>query len=87
VTATWEGLAGALAGVPKLHGARCAGLSWAFDETDNPEIVEYAINLCGTCPALAGCKEYFYSLPPRKRPSGIVAGINTNSGTNRKTAA
>jgi hypothetical protein len=37
MSATWEGLASALAGIPELPGARCRGQWSVFDQTDHPE--------------------------------------------------
>ena len=71
---TWQGLSAALAGIPELPGARCRGRWSVWDETDNPEIIEYAKNQCQACPALAECKEWFESLKASKRPIGTVAG-------------
>jgi WhiB family redox-sensing transcriptional regulator len=73
VSATWESLSGALSGIPELNGARCRGEWSTFDETDDPEIVDYALNLCRSCPALAECEQWLQSLLPRKRPVGVVA--------------
>ena len=70
----WEAIASALAAAPRLPGARCVGDWSIFDETDNPEIVEYAKNQCQACPALAECRSWFESLKPSKRPPGTVAG-------------
>jgi hypothetical protein len=64
----------ALAGIPRLPGARCVGKSDLFDATDCPELAEAALNLCRGCPALAGCAAWFDSLPRRQRPTGVVAG-------------
>lgn len=74
MSATWESLAGALAGIPDLSGARCRGQWSIWDETDNPEVIEYAKNQCEACPALAECREWADSLKPSKRPLGVVAG-------------
>ena len=71
---TLDPLLEAMRGIPKLEGAKCSG-EWAvFDETDNPEIVEYACHLCASCDALAACREWFDSLPRTRRPEGVVAG-------------
>jgi WhiB family transcriptional regulator, redox-sensing transcriptional regulator len=70
----WSSLAGALTGVPELRGARCRGQWEVWDETDDPELIEFAKNQCLACPALAECKEWFVSLKPSKRPIGTVAG-------------
>ncbi|WP_406813980.1 hypothetical protein [Mycobacterium sp. M23085] len=69
-----SGLFDALGSIPELTGARCRGQSQVFDETDDPDLVEYAQSLCQTCPALLACTSWLASLPPRKWPSGVVAG-------------
>lgn len=66
---------------PQLPGARCLG-RWALfdpaDGDDDHQVVERlhaeAITLCRQCPALTQCTNWFHSLPPTKRPSGVVAG-------------
>jgi hypothetical protein len=63
----------ALRAAPTLRGARCAGRWEIWDETDDPEIVEFAKNQCLACPVLAECRSWFESLKPSKRPIGIVA--------------
>jgi hypothetical protein len=75
VTAEWEGLAGALAGVPELPGARCIGAWEIFDnEHGSAELQGYAINLCQSCPALTACRDWTRQLRPSQRPGGIIAG-------------
>lgn len=46
----WGDLAAALTAIPDLHGARCKGNWEVFDDTDHPEIVEYALHQCANCP-------------------------------------
>ena len=56
-----------------------------WDETDDPELVEYAKNQCLACPVLAECRSWFESLRPSKRPIGTVAGQLVDQ--HRKVAA
>jgi hypothetical protein len=79
----WNGLLTALAGAPALPGARCRGKPHLFDEgrPDEPDDVvaarhAQALGLCQRCPALDACAQHFASLPPRKRPGGVVAGCH-----------
>ncbi len=82
---TWSSLSGVLAGIPELHGARCRGQWEVWDETDDPELVEYAKSQCLACPVLAECRSWFESLRPSKRPIGTVAGQLVDQ--HRKVAA
>jgi hypothetical protein len=82
---TWESLLSALLGIPKLTGAKCVSRWRVFDETECPETVEFALNLCGSCPARAACEEWFDSLPSRLRPIGVIAGRVVHQ--HRKAAA
>jgi WhiB family redox-sensing transcriptional regulator len=68
-----------LTGAPAFHGSRCRGRGHLYDEAapgENPAVVEarhnQAIQLCSHCPALDRCRDYFDSLPARKRPFGMV---------------
>jgi WhiB family redox-sensing transcriptional regulator len=71
----WERLADAVGAAPALPGARCRGRSELFDaESVDDERTDYAITVCNRCPALAACREWVASLPPGKRPIGVVAG-------------
>lgn len=80
MTAALAGLLEAIGAAPSLPGARCRGRSSEFDETDCPETIEYALNLCRSCPALTACTAWVASLPPRKRPPGVVAAqLNTQT--------
>jgi len=45
-----------------------------WDETDDPEIIEYAIAQCQICPVLEDCRSFVDSLKPSKRPVGVIAG-------------
>jgi WhiB family redox-sensing transcriptional regulator len=76
-----HGLFGALAGIPRLDGAACRGQAWAFDpveQSDNGAEVRdlqlAALAVCAVCPALDACRTWFDSLPPRDRPTGVIAG-------------
>ncbi|WP_224111297.1 hypothetical protein [Mycobacterium avium] len=76
MSAVWEGLAGALAGVPLLEGAKCKGRPERFDIDirSDRESIDWAAYTCGACPALRKCRAWVDGLPPRQRPSGVVAG-------------
>jgi hypothetical protein len=67
----WDASSDALAGVPDLGGARCRGRWAIWDETEDPEIVQYAINQCEACSALVDCKAYAAT---QKRLTGVVGG-------------
>jgi Transcription factor WhiB len=58
VSALWESLLGAMAGVPRLDGARCAGDRTGIWDSDQPDDVEHCRTVCRSCPALASCQEY-----------------------------
>ena len=71
----------ALHGIPDLPGARCAGRWELFDATDpasHSDDVEFAqhvaLELCSRCQVLTACGEWLESLPPARRPVGVVAG-------------
>jgi hypothetical protein len=77
----FDQLLAAIAGAPALHGARCRGKGHLFDEAapnERQSTVEarhiQAMGLCQHCPALDRCREWYESLPRRKRPLGVVAG-------------
>jgi len=77
----FEQLISALAGSPKLRGARCRGHHALFDpqEGNEPDDIaaarhRQAIAVCTRCPALAACTAWVESLPADRRPSGVVAG-------------
>lgn len=66
---------------PSLPGAACRGRHHLFDPPDadvDPEDAQCAeqtaLKLCSWCPALARCSDWLDSLPPAKRPRGVVAG-------------
>jgi hypothetical protein len=68
-----------LRGVPKLPKALCRGQIRLFD-ADDPNDVERenqrydAAKLCSRCPELDPCSAWVDSLPPSRRPAGVVAG-------------
>lgn len=75
------GLLTALAGAPALPGARCRGRAHLFDPVEfaeSPIVLQQrhaqALALCERCPALNRCRAWVDSLPPGKRPRGVVAG-------------
>ena len=78
----WDGLLSALIGAPALPGARCRGRHHLFDDArpdESDQVVAarhaQAVSLCGGCPSRAPCRAWFDSLPPRKRPAGVIAGL------------
>jgi hypothetical protein len=77
----FDELLSALVGAPAFPGARCRGRHQLFDEPATHEPSEVvaarhaqALGLCSCCPALGRCEDWFNTLPPSKRPAGIVAG-------------
>jgi hypothetical protein len=71
----------AVGAAPCLPGARCRGRHSLFDPAalgEDPDTVAarhaQALGLCSQCPSLARCEEWLYSLPPRRRPRGVIAG-------------
>jgi hypothetical protein len=74
------------AAIPKLPGARCRGRSDTWDEYDDPELVEYAIHQCNSCPALDQCRAYLAALKPSQRPTGVVAATVIRPRKPRKAA-
>lgn len=81
----------ALAGTPRLPGARCRGRSWLFDPARPGETQEtvaarhrQALGLCGHCPALDRCIEWFEALPKSDRPRGVVGARINQSGKKGK---
>lgn len=84
---TWQNLVGALAAVPSMPGAKCAGRWGLFDVTDpDDERAQAAVNLCASCPALAKCREWFDGLPAARRPIGVIAGRIIKDTTDPKPA-
>jgi hypothetical protein len=72
---TWDALIDALAGIPRLQGARCKS-NPSLWESDDPADVAAAERTClGCCPELARCEAYWRSLKPSQRPTGcVIAG-------------
>lgn len=73
------GLFAALGGVPRLEGARCLGRWEIFDlrdldDPDRAEIEAAALAICSSCPARRQCADHLDSLPPSRRPTGVVGG-------------
>lgn len=67
--------------VPALPGARCRHRSHLFDPPEGRETAEtvaarqaQALALCGGCPSLRRCREWFATLTPSRRPTGVIAG-------------
>jgi hypothetical protein len=70
-------LRAAIAPLPDLTGATCAGRSDLFDlQPVNHDDRAYreALALCARCPALDACRAWFASLPAAQRPAGVIAG-------------
>jgi WhiB family redox-sensing transcriptional regulator len=90
-----DALLDAVGAAPCLPGARCRGRHTLFDPPapgENPDTVAsrhaQALGLCSRCPALSRCGDWLESLPPRKRPHGVVAGnvvFSNERLTNTKT--
>ena len=62
-----------IAAFPSLPGAACKGKAPVMDADDGQEAA--ALALCARCGALQACRQWFYGLPPRDRPEGVVAGL------------
>lgn len=62
-----------IAAFPRLPGAACKGRAPMFDDGDGEEAA--AVALCASCSALQPCRAWFYSLPPNRRPEGVVGGL------------
>jgi hypothetical protein len=75
MSAQLAGILEAIAGAPALDRGLCIGQWDLFDNTEDPAAVDQAIELCGQCSVRTRCAEYVASLPPRRRPVGVVAGI------------
>jgi hypothetical protein len=73
----WSELMSAAGATPYLEGALCRGRHEVFDvnEHADPDRIEYAVHQCRRCPALTACAAWVASLPPKGRPSGVVAGV------------
>ncbi len=71
--------------IPDLPNARCKGQSRLFDRTINGKVGQrakltelaraQALQTCSIYPVLAQCRSWFDSLPPDRRPHGVVAGV------------
>ena len=70
-------LPAAIAPLPDLTGAACAGRGDLFDlrpvHSDHRAYRE-ALALCARCPVLGACRAWFASLPAAERPVGVIAG-------------
>jgi WhiB family redox-sensing transcriptional regulator len=89
-----DSLLGALVGVPALPGAKCRGRSHLFDPATKAEdaaVTEQrhgqALLLCAGCPSRQPCRDWVASLPPRRRPVGVVAGQVIAERKPRKAAS
>jgi hypothetical protein len=89
-----DDLIAAVGAAPCLPGARCRGKYHLFDaaapgeDTDTVAAIHaQALSLCQRCPSLARCKDWFDSLPPKKRPHGVVAGRVNNPQPGRPRKA
>jgi hypothetical protein len=82
MSAQLDAILEAVGAAPCLPGAKCRGRSSLFDaaaDREPAEVVEarhaLALDLCiYACPAIDKCQEWYESLPPRRRPAGVVAG-------------
>jgi WhiB family transcriptional regulator, redox-sensing transcriptional regulator len=75
----WASLGVALAHIPNLTGAACAGRWELFDlqpfpRADRAMREAQALTLCAHCPALLECKRWLDSMPPSVQPYGVIAG-------------
>jgi hypothetical protein len=70
MTEQFDNTLGAILGCVALPGALCRHKAHTFDEARHAQ----ARGLCQRCPALAACTAWVESQPPRRRPTGIVAG-------------
>jgi hypothetical protein len=71
----------AVGAAPALPGAKCRGRHHLFDPAvpgEDPDNVTarhaQALGLCSHCPALDKCRDWLDSLPPSRRPFGVIAG-------------
>lgn len=88
---SFEELLGALRGVPALPGAQCRNRGHLFDPPAPREAADdvaqrhmQALWLCDNCPARRPCEQWLDSLPPARRPAGVVAGRIVNQPKPRK---
>lgn len=86
MSVTFADLLASLAGAPALPGARCRGRGHLFDDAHPGEHVtttedrqRMALGLCAGCPSLERCGIWLISLPPGRRPRGIVAGMRVDN--------
>jgi hypothetical protein len=87
----WRELLEAIvAGMPRLQGALCVGLSDVFDapdpgwDSDVRERLAFAMHCCRCCPALLDCARWVGALPRDKKPLGVDRRPSRSS---RRTAA
>lgn len=62
-----------LRGSADLAGASCAGDSRFTSDAESD--IAVAVTVCGSCPVIDTCRSWVDSLPPSRRPSGVVAGM------------
>ena len=83
---------------PALPDAACVNHYELFDQTISSSTGHKAAELgalrtealavCTSCPALAPCRKWLNTIPPRQRPSGVVAGqVNTRRPPGYKPTA
>jgi WhiB family transcriptional regulator, redox-sensing transcriptional regulator len=84
---TLEDIYADLAAIPPLRGARCKRRSDVWDEHDDPELVEFALNQCRSCVAQTDCERWFLGLRPGQRPHGVIAGRVNRPPRPRKRAS
>lgn len=80
-------LIGALSGIPKLSGNLCRGEGELFDQYEDPEVTEYCLHRCQSCPARPDCEAWLLSLRPSQRPHGTTAGVVRRPPRPRKAAS
>lgn len=69
---------------PALPDAACVNHWRLFDSTisaskgnrsaELEDARTEALAVCMTCPALQPCRQWLNTIPPRRRPSGVIAG-------------
>jgi hypothetical protein len=63
--------------IPDLHDAACRGRAGEFDIENgrrDKRAVTRAKAICQSCPVFDDCRDWLAGLPPRARPSGVIAG-------------
>jgi Transcription factor WhiB len=62
--------------IPRLPDAACKGRGDEFDVTNgrDRQAIARAKAICQSCPVFEDCRDWLAGLPPRERPSGVVAG-------------